>query len=93
MEVINEVIEEPIEKKSIRKRPLPDRETLKKQSKISQIKIKIAQLDKKLKEYDYIGTKIATGRATVEEYATQIAQMDEWAKQINALEERLKEIK
>lgn len=70
-----------------------DKETIKKQSKISQIKMQIAKLDKKLKEYDYIGTKIATGRGTVEEYATQIAQMDIWAKQIDKLEEELKQIK
>ena len=32
-----------------------------------------------LKELDYIGTKIATGRETREEYAKEIVLMDEYA--------------
>jgi hypothetical protein len=39
-----------------------------------------------LSRYDYIGTKIATGRATKEEYADEIARMTAWAEEINALE-------
>lgn len=47
---------------------------------------RINKLKQKLREYDYIGVKIATGRATKEEYATQIAEMDAWATEINELE-------
>lgn len=47
---------------------------------------RINELKQKLKAYDYIGTKIATGRATKEEYATQIAEMTAWANEINELE-------
>lgn len=39
-----------------------------------------------LRSLDYIGVKIATGRATREEYAQQIARMDELAQRINELE-------
>ena len=48
---------------------------------------RIAELKKLLKSYDYIGVKIATGRATREEYAKEIAQMTEWANEINELEQ------
>lgn len=47
-------------------------------------------LDQWLHDHDYIGVKIATGRATVEEYATEIALMTEKANRINAIEEELK---
>ena len=40
------------------------------------------QLRANLAAYDYIGTKIATGRATREEYAKQIEQMREWASEL-----------
>ena len=43
-----------------------------------------------LKDHDYIGTKIATGRATVEEYADEIALMNEKANRINEINELLK---
>lgn len=50
---------------------------------------RIAELKQLLKDYDYIGTKIATGRGTREEYAKQIAQMTVWADEINELEASL----
>ena len=50
---------------------------------------RIAELNALLKDYDYIGTKIATGRGTREEYAKQIAQMTAWADEINELEASL----
>lgn len=49
----------------------------------------IAELLKKLKKYDYIGTKIATGRATKEQYATEISQMTKWANEVDKLEKEL----
>lgn len=51
--------------------------------------MRIAELIGLLKGYDYIGTKIATGRGTREEYATQIKQMTEWADEINELRSKL----
>ena len=42
-----------------------------------------------LKSHDYIGVKIATGRATVEEYATEIAEMTEKANRINEIDAML----
>jgi hypothetical protein len=50
---------------------------------------RIAELKALLEDYDYIGTKIATGRGTREEYAEQIAQMTAWADEINELEASL----
>ena len=47
-------------------------------------------LEQWLKDHDYIGTKIATGRATVEEYATEIAEMTVKANRINEIDEELK---
>lgn len=47
---------------------------------------RIAELRAKLKELDYIGVKIATGRATREEYSQEIARMREYAAEINRLE-------
>ena len=48
-------------------------------------KIEIAELEEWLKAHDYIGTKIATGRATQEDYATEIAQMTAKAARIEEL--------
>ena len=50
------------------------------------------QLETWLKEHDYIGTKIATGRATVEEYATEIAEMKEKAERINEIDRLLESL-
>ena len=51
-----------------------------------------AQLESWLKAHDYIGTKIATGRATVEEYASEIALMTEKANRINEIDRELSSI-
>lgn len=53
------------------------------------IRDKILKLKQQLKDYDYIGVKIATGRATIEEYSDQISKMNQWAKEINELEDML----
>ena len=45
-----------------------------------------------LSDHDYIGTKIATGRATVEEYATEIAEMNEKAERINEIDRLLESL-
>lgn len=48
----------------------------------------IAKLRKNLADYDYIGVKIATGRATVTQYADKIQEMNEWAARISELEQQ-----
>ena len=66
----------------------PTEEELKRQALVEEK----AQLETWLKEHDYIGTKIATGRATVEEYASEIAEMSEKASRINEIDRELSSI-
>lgn len=66
----------------IRKNPDPDKKDL--------LRAEKQELEMWLREHDYIGVKIATGRATVEEYATEIALMTEKANRINEIDEELK---
>lgn len=56
---------------------------------VSGIQIQINDRKKELRQYDYIGVKIAMGVATKEEYAQQIAYTEELRKQINELEEQV----
>lgn len=46
----------------------------------------VKRLKEELATYDYIGTKIATGVATIEEYADKIAYCENLREQIRALE-------
>jgi len=39
-----------------------------------------------LKKHDYIASKIAMGRATIGDYAAEIAQSTQWAADINAID-------
>lgn len=50
---------------------------------------KLEGLYSEIKSYDYIGTKIATGVVTIEEYAEKIAYMEELRKQIRELEAKI----
>ena len=68
--------------------PKPTEEELKRQALVEEK----TQLETWLKEHDYIGTKIATGRATVEEYATAIAETKEQAERINEIDRLLENI-
>lgn len=43
------------------------------------------RLERWLTAHDYIGTKIATGRSTIEEYAEEIAEMRVKADRINEI--------
>ena len=49
----------------------------------------LADLEVKFKKLDYIGVKIATKRATVEEYAEQIELMNQYAKRIEEIRNKL----
>ena len=68
---------------------LEELEALKEKDKLLQEK---AGLEVWLKAHDYIGIKIATGRATVEEYATEIAEMKEKAERINEIDRLLESL-
>ena len=46
-----------------------------------------------LEEHDYIGVKIATGRATVDEYATEIAEMAVRADRVNQLKAEIEALR
>ena len=65
--------------------PKPTEEELRRQV----LKSEKAELEAWLKAHDYIGVKIATGRATVEEYANEIAEMTEKANRINEINDLL----
>lgn len=65
--------------------PKPTEEELRRQA----LQLEKAELKAWLKEHDYIGTKIATGRATVEEYASEIAEMRVKANRINDIDKIL----
>ena len=56
------------------------------------IEAEIRGLDQLMREKDYIGTKIAMGRATIEEYAKEIAESDRMAARKNELNAMLKEM-
>ena len=49
----------------------------------------LSQCESRLKELDYIGVKIATGRATKEEYLTEIEEMNNLASRINEIRKAL----
>ena len=51
----------------------------------------IHKLKNELQKYDYIGVKIATRCATIEEYASQIDKCQQIRREINALERMLNE--
>lgn len=50
------------------------------------------ELEQWLKDHDYIGIKIATGRATAEEYTDDITLMTEKAERINEIDRKLNSI-
>ena len=68
--------------------PKPTEEELRRQA----LQTEKADLEAWLKAHDYIGVKIATGRATIEEYATEIEEMTEKANRINEINELLESI-
>ena len=62
------------------------------QEKREKIQAEIRGLQNLLQQHDYIGAKIAMGRATVDEYADEIAQSNEWAAKINELQDELEQL-
>lgn len=57
-----------------------------------QIEAEIRAVDQLMKTNDYIGTKIAMGRATKEEYAKEIAESEKLAERKNELEAMLENL-
>ena len=51
-----------------------------------------AELEAWLSAHDYIGVKIATGRATIDDYADEIAEMTEKAERINEINRLLESL-
>lgn len=51
------------------------------------------ETEQKLRDLDYIGVKIATGRATIEEYADEIADMSRLADKVNELRAEITDLK
>ena len=68
--------------------PKPTEEELRRQA----LQSEKAELEAWLKGHDYIGVKIATKRATVEEYANEIAEMTEKAERINEIDSILESV-
>ena len=68
--------------------PKPTEEELRRQA----LQSEKAELEAWLSAHDYIGVKIATKRATVEEYANEIAEMTEKAERINEIDSILESL-
>ena len=62
--------------------PKPTEEELRRQA----LQTEKADLEAWLSAHDYIGVKIATGRATIDDYADEIALMTEKAERINEID-------
>ena len=62
--------------------PKPTEEEMRRQA----LQTEKAELEAWLKAHDYIGVKIATGRATIDDYADEIALMAEKAERINEID-------
>ena len=62
--------------------PKPTEEELRRQNLLNEK----AELEAWLSAHDYIGVKIATGRATIDDYADEIALMTEKAERINEID-------
>ena len=62
--------------------PKPTEEELRRQA----LQTEKAELEAWLKAHDYIGVKIATGRATIDDYVDEIALMTEKAERINEID-------
>ena len=65
----------------------PTEEELRRQALLSEK----SDLETWLRNHDYVGTKIATGRATISEYADVITKMTEKANRINEIDKLLNE--
>ena len=56
---------------------------------MSELSKEYEELEVWMRQHDYVGVKIATGRATIEEYADVIAEMKEKANRINEIRKEM----
>lgn len=56
-----------------------------KEKQLEAYQTELAEKEQWLRDHDYIGVKIATGRATVDDYAAEIAIMTEYAARVEEL--------
>ena len=56
---------------------------------MSELSNEYEELEVWMRQHDYVGVKIATGRATIEEYADVIAEMKEKANRINEIRKEM----
>ena len=68
--------------------PKPTEKELRRQA----LQTEKAELEAWLKTHDYIGVKIATGRATIEEYTIEIEEMTDKANRINEINDLLESL-
>lgn len=61
-------------------------------AKVTETEGKIAAIDAEFKTLDYVGIKIATGRATISDYEPEIARMSQLAGEKNELEAQLTDL-
>lgn len=61
-------------------------------AKVTETEGKIAAIDAEFKTLDYVGIKIATGRATISDYEPEIARMSQLAGEKNELETQLTDL-
>ena len=63
-----------------------------KELQLERLRNELEEKEKWLKDHDYIGTKIATGRATVAEYQEEINTMNNYASAISLLKSQIKSL-
>lgn len=61
-------------------------------AKVAETESRIAAVDAEFKTLDYVGIKIATDRATIDEYKDEIARMTELAEEKNQLKTQLTDL-
>lgn len=69
-----------------------DKEENKEPTELEKLYQQLSEAESWLSMHDYIGIKIATGRATVEDYKKEIALMDEYTKKVNDLRAKIKKL-
>ena len=65
--------------------PEPEPEQAEKEKQLEAYQTELVEKEQWLRDHDYIGVKIATGRATVDAYAAEIATMTEYAARVEEL--------
>lgn len=70
-----------------------EKAAIEKLNEIRELETEIAAIDNRFHELDYIGIKIATGRAQISDYESEIEEMTQLADKKNELEEQLRILK